>query len=909
MKPWLAAALISALLAGCATAPPGPNANVNPDTNTAYPVVTQDANGHPTYKKQDDFLISDDLYFRPVAIHFGPDGCLYVVDWYNKIISHNEVPRTHPDRDKTHGRIWRIRHASQKPAQRVDFATLTDAKLLDFLGGANARVASQAWHEIADRKPAELMAPLEKIVTDAREPLPRRMGALWALEGAGGVKTPLIVTLAGASEPQFQHEAVRMAGELSLSEEDFLAVISALGDAPGFRVRAAIANAVRYHRNPTAAVVACAARLGMEPLGGSSRDAYDRNFERYLARWAMAEHPQATQEMLAQVELPAEARLLAVRSMDDAVAAAKMVEILPELERPLIPEELSLLARQLNQPAVQQGLAEMLTASGEKRERVLETMTRLDTKAAAVPELAAAVASAAEALLAEQRTPAREALVVNLARHFRITALADEVRDWATAPNRTAPELADGLEALREIGASKTEVFHPFLDHQNAAVRRAALAGFGSVDDVAVVAEFANRWAGLPGAARSLAIDGMTGSAQKAAAFARALVAGSFEGFDGTAVEKVITALGSEDPAVVALLETQKGLLRPIIRFGGSGPGRVVTNTTLKGPFTVEAWVKMPGRIDQNDGILGSESGPDFNFAGGQFRVYGGNAVGDLIIAKRVATPGIWTHFAISRDAQNHFHIHVDGEPDPAPSQKFDGDFTNLNLGENHRGHGTEADFDEVRIWDHARTDEEIRRDFQTAMEGPAPEGLVARFTGSELGGTPEGSARTAMSMDFPALVTPTEALALEKKFDRFREWASHPGDVANGRLLVQATCLICHRVQDEGIAIGPDLSGAGAMGTEALLRNILTPNAQLESGYYRHDVKLSDGSVFSGFLAGESDDAITLRIIGGDERVIPRKDVVSHTVSKRSLMPEGLIEGYDQSQVSDIFSYLNTLR
>ncbi len=47
MKPWLAAALISALLAGCATAPPGPNANVNPDTNTAYPVVTQDANGVP----------------------------------------------------------------------------------------------------------------------------------------------------------------------------------------------------------------------------------------------------------------------------------------------------------------------------------------------------------------------------------------------------------------------------------------------------------------------------------------------------------------------------------------------------------------------------------------------------------------------------------------------------------------------------------------------------------------------------------------------------------------------------------------------------------------------------------------------------------------------------------------------
>ena len=43
MKPWFAAALISASLAGCATAPPGPNANANPE----YPVVTQDANGVP----------------------------------------------------------------------------------------------------------------------------------------------------------------------------------------------------------------------------------------------------------------------------------------------------------------------------------------------------------------------------------------------------------------------------------------------------------------------------------------------------------------------------------------------------------------------------------------------------------------------------------------------------------------------------------------------------------------------------------------------------------------------------------------------------------------------------------------------------------------------------------------------
>jgi hypothetical protein len=51
-------------------------------------------------EKLPDFINSNDPRFRPVAITFGPDGCLYIVDWYNEIISHNEVARNHPDRDK-----------------------------------------------------------------------------------------------------------------------------------------------------------------------------------------------------------------------------------------------------------------------------------------------------------------------------------------------------------------------------------------------------------------------------------------------------------------------------------------------------------------------------------------------------------------------------------------------------------------------------------------------------------------------------------------------------------------------------------------------------------------------------------------------------------------------------------------
>ena len=55
-----------------------------------------------------DFLSSDDPWFRPVDIKLGPDGALYVADFYNRIIGHYEVPLNHPGRDRERGRIWRI---------------------------------------------------------------------------------------------------------------------------------------------------------------------------------------------------------------------------------------------------------------------------------------------------------------------------------------------------------------------------------------------------------------------------------------------------------------------------------------------------------------------------------------------------------------------------------------------------------------------------------------------------------------------------------------------------------------------------------------------------------------------------------------------------------------------------------
>lgn len=96
-----------------------------------------------------DFLISADPWFRPVDLQIGPNGDLFIADFYNRIIGHYEVPLEHPGRDRTRGRIWRVSYTDVvKPT--ADLTKMTASQLIAQFENREPQVRQSAADRVVD---------------------------------------------------------------------------------------------------------------------------------------------------------------------------------------------------------------------------------------------------------------------------------------------------------------------------------------------------------------------------------------------------------------------------------------------------------------------------------------------------------------------------------------------------------------------------------------------------------------------------------------------------------------------------------------------------------------------------------------------------------------------------------------
>lgn len=216
-------------------------------------------------KERNDFVISKDPWFRPVDLQCGPDGALYILDFYNKIIGHYEVDLKHPGRDRHRGRIWKVIHKATPPFKMPDLRTAKKAELVELLSHANFKVRSLAFerlNELTTRNyidpkgtpsfavDEELVAWFRKILSESKNPHARSM-AYALLDQSTECSAIDVIGAATDAAPEVRAIVMKLNAELIDSSNEPLtaAIRDRLSDDNPF-VRRAAADALGKAPSP-----------------------------------------------------------------------------------------------------------------------------------------------------------------------------------------------------------------------------------------------------------------------------------------------------------------------------------------------------------------------------------------------------------------------------------------------------------------------------------------------------------------------------------------------------------------------------------------------------------------------------------------------------------------------------------
>jgi putative heme-binding domain-containing protein len=298
-----------------------------------------------TARPMRDFLAADDAWFRPVDTTLGPDGAFYVADFYNRIIGHYEVPLTHPGRDRTSGRIWRIVRRD-KPLRPVTLPA--DLKgLIQELASPNLTRRMLAMNAIQDRFAREVSGEIDAAIRAPVNP-EQHIHALWIAHRLETSKPDALMEAARARSPLVRVHAQRIAGDIFA--QDSLGHVATDVETDPDHITAAMQMTGEGLKDRDALVRRCAAEAGARHLvvGGdyfarqllalrTAVPASDTHLL-YVARQALRDqlrYDGVFEKMLAEKLTAAEVGALADVSLGitNAAAATFLLRQLPELSK------------------------------------------------------------------------------------------------------------------------------------------------------------------------------------------------------------------------------------------------------------------------------------------------------------------------------------------------------------------------------------------------------------------------------------------------------------------------------------------------------------------------------------------------------------------------------------------------
>jgi putative membrane-bound dehydrogenase-like protein len=217
-----------------------------------------------------EFLASTDTWFRPVNLTLGPDGAMYVADFYREVI---ETPLSLPDdikarlnlQSRGRGRIWRITRAeSRRTAKRpVTLAKVASAEIVPFVADGNSWRRLTAQRLLVERQDKSIVPGLRKLATSASLPQ-ARVHALWTLDGLHALADSDIIRALRDSVPGVRENGLRLAERFLEKSAPLRQEVVKLVTDVDARVRFQLAFTLGESRDPvlTSALAQLAQRTG-----------------------------------------------------------------------------------------------------------------------------------------------------------------------------------------------------------------------------------------------------------------------------------------------------------------------------------------------------------------------------------------------------------------------------------------------------------------------------------------------------------------------------------------------------------------------------------------------------------------------------------------------------------------------
>ena len=214
---------------------------------------------------KEPLLRSSHRNFRPIDVKIGPDGAIYVVDWYNPITCHQDDFYRHPDRDKTHGRIWRI--APKKGVLRPPkLANAAIEQLLDALLSSERWTRLKAKQVLAARDAKKVLPALRAWVAKKGDDEKQRLlQAVLSLSWMNHPDLSLIGQVLEVGDHRARAYATRLLGREGIKLKDAFALLETAAADTHPRVRMEAVLVAGQIPDPRSILVAAA-------VAESSRD-------------------------------------------------------------------------------------------------------------------------------------------------------------------------------------------------------------------------------------------------------------------------------------------------------------------------------------------------------------------------------------------------------------------------------------------------------------------------------------------------------------------------------------------------------------------------------------------------------------------------------------------------------------